>query len=162
MAKLGKVGAAAVLGLLLGLVVFTTGAFAQNVEQKNVDRGNISILAHAATVTGIKHGGCVGTGCSRGGVGVGFAGGRGFGGGFGFAGGSGFGGGFGCSNSCGVRVRRITQVQTRTRIIQECRLNFWGRACRSTRVSERRVTTRSDFRSGNGFDDWAVGVGIQR
>ncbi|HLI69399.1 MAG TPA: hypothetical protein VKV19_06530 [Ktedonobacteraceae bacterium] len=186
--RLGRFGAATVLGLLLGLVVFTTGAFAQTAEKMNSDRGNINVLAHVATTTAIKEGGCVGSGCyrayglrahhafigRRAVVRRSFVGDRGFGiggfGGWGFAGSSfggfGFGGcnGFffiGCDGFGGVRFRRATIVVTRTRSIRECSLNsFWGRACRSLRVTERRSVSRSEFRGGFGGFDGAFAVKV--
>lgn len=47
MMRLGKFSTAAALGLIISLALFTTSVFAQSASQ-SVDRGNISVSAHAA------------------------------------------------------------------------------------------------------------------
>lgn len=148
MSKLSKPGVAVVFSLLLGLALFTTGAFAQSADQK-IDRGQIRVSARAAVVNarGVR---------------------RPYGWGGGWDGGDGWGGrcGWGrCNGGFGLRqafretVRCASQRVCRS--VLECRWSRWGRVCRSIRICKRisvcrLCRTRVGWSGGSWGNSWAV------
>lgn len=149
MITLRKPGIAAVVSVLLSLVLFTTGAFAQGADQK-IDHGHI----HASARAGVLHtrgvqrsygwgegwgdgGDGWGNGCSGGDCNGGLAGGQEF-----------------------HETVRCTAMRE-CRSVQECHVGPWGRGCRSVHICRKvnvchRCRTRSGW-IGNGWENsWAA------
>lgn len=170
MIKLKKLGAALVFGLILSLVVFTTGVLAQSADQ-SVAHSKISVSARAAVINnvaqgiaaGAQHaygwGGQCGWGGECGNFGCGSeCGNSGFNGGCGFdCGNNGFGGFFHTATRCSAT--RICQT------IRVCNWSRWGRFCHSVRIC-RSIRTCQHVRTGFGFggfdNNWAVKRTLRR
>ena len=139
MIKLSKLGVAVVFSLLLGLALFTTGAFAQSADQK-IDRGNIRASARAVVVNtrGVR---------------------RPYGWGDGWDG-DGWGGRFDGLRVAFRETVRCTSMRE-CRSVQECRWSRWGRACRSIRIC-RKVSVCHRCRTRVGWGDWDNSWAVKR
>jgi hypothetical protein len=152
MIKLGKPGLAAVISLLLSLVLFATGAFAQSADQK-IDRGRIHVSARTAVLSarGLQHPSGWGEGSGDGG--------DGWGGGCGWGGNCGD-DGFAMHQAFHESVRCTAMHECRS--VRECETGPWGgHGCRSVRICRRisvchRCHTRDGW-AGNGWaNSWAA------
>ena len=137
MIKLSKLSVAVVFSLLLGLALFTTGAFAQSADQK-IDRGHIRASARAVVVNtrGIQRP-------------------HGWGDGW-----EGDGGGFDGLRVAFHETVRCTSMRE-CRSVVECRWSRWGRACRSIRLCRKasvchRCRTRVGWREAGWDNGWVV------
>lgn len=161
MMKMSKWGTAVVLGLILGLALFTTDVFAQGMSQR-VEHGRAS--ASVAVVAGVlrdhapRHLSGVRGGCSNWGWGNrcrGFRGPLSFRGPGGFPGFGGPGGFHGCNggHNCfqpRVTLRCISQRECRT--VQTCRWTRWGRVCQGVKICRFRSVCRRCFQGG--WNSW--------
>src|SRR5579859_4080598 len=155
MMRLSKFSTAVVLGLVLGLAIFTTGAFAQGGNQR-VEHGNISISAHKAVVNSVLQSvasNVLGSAVQRPNDANWNCGNWGWGnncGGFNRCGGW---------NQC-FRPRATFRCasQRECRTVQECRWTRWGRVCRGYKICRFRSICRRCFDNGwNG--GWGGGWG---
>lgn len=158
MMRLSKFGTATVLGLVLGLAIFTTGVFAQGASQ-SIDHNNISVSAHAAVVNSVMQSTARGIlagaiqrpsgardDCGNWGWGNGCGG---------FGGGNRFGGCGGWNNCFRPRPVFRCSFMRECRTIQVCRWTSWGRVCQGRHICRE----RSIFRRGFDFNGWGGGVG---
>ena len=148
MIKLSKLGIAVVFSLLLGLALFTTGAFAQGADQK-IDHGHIRVSARVAVVNARSVQRPYGWGGGWGGEGWG-----------GRCGWGGCNGGFAGFRQAFHETVHCTSMRE-CRSVVECRWSHWGRACRSIRICRRinvchRCRTRVGWGGGGWDNNWAI------
>ena len=136
MKRLGKWSTAIAVGLILGLMLCTTGAFAQDVSQQ-IERGNMSISAHKAVEqSGLQFVAQRPANAQ---------------------------GNWGWGNNCGgngcFHGRSILRCssQRECHTVQECRWTNGVRVCRGYKVCRFRSICRRCFNNGwGGPSSWAV------
>jgi hypothetical protein len=155
MMRLGKLSTAVVLGLVVGLALFTTGVFAQDVGQQ-VERGNISVSAHVAVVNSVMQGATgalLGSAVQRPNDAKTNCGNWGWGnncGGFNRCG--------GWNNCFRPRPSFRCSSERECRTVQVCHSSRWGRVCRGIKTCRFRSICRRCFNNNwNGGRGWRGG-----